>query len=301
MNKIYDKLLLALAVLVLLAGVGFYLVKSTALSSAQLQYGKPVDHPYQTIPVRQASGDTATWPEATEQAPGELYDVFTPPKIYIDKNGTFKFTPPYVEAIAVKAPFGLYLADIQRDAYRIQLEGYIEEDLIDASKSLLLLFNEETQSQVRARVGDEKVEAEFKLLDFTIDRLRDENNNPYKVVKAKLLDQRTGEQVVLKHGERLMTDRVTVVLRSDEDPSVEIELNEAPTVFETSTCEYLLLEINLEESSVTVDKIGQNLLDVEIEVLYLRKTIEETPAPTSTPSSAFPETDQPSQLFDFAF
>ena len=194
MNKIYDKLLLALAVLALLAGVGFYVMKSGALPSAQPQVGQPADNPYQAIPVSVPSEITATWPEATEtsrQPALELYDVFTPPEIYIDNDGTFIFKPPYDDT-KPKPPFGVYLAGIERDVYRIQLEGYIEEDLTDASKSLLLLFNEETQTQVRARVGQEKADAEFKLLDFTIERLRDEDDNPYKIVKATLLAQRIG-------------------------------------------------------------------------------------------------------------
>ena len=112
MNKIYDKLLLALAVLILLAGIGFYLMKSSAMPSAQLQFGQPEDFPYDVIPVRQPPEIVATWPEVTEQAPGELYDVFTPPKIYIDDDGTFKFKPPYSDDVEAKQPIGVYLADL---------------------------------------------------------------------------------------------------------------------------------------------------------------------------------------------
>ena len=295
MNKIYDKLLLALAVLALLAGVGFYVMKSGALPSAQPQVGQPADHPYQAIPVPQSSEVAATWPEATEQAPGELYDVFTPPEIYIDNDGTFIFKPPYDDT-KPKPPFGVYLAEIKRDAYRIQLEGYIEEDLSDASKSLLLLSNEETGTQVRARIGQEKAAAEFKLLDFTIERLRDEDDNPYKIVKATLLDQRTGEEVVLTHGERLFNDSFTITVRSEQDASVNIDLKEAPSEFETPAGKYVLQEINLEASTIKVEKLATDELAAETRTLNVRNTIEE-----DIPTVEAPEADESSQLFDFAF
>lgn len=295
MNKIYDKLLLALAVLALLAGVGFYVMKSGALPSAQPQVGQPADHPYQAIPVPQSSEVAATWPEATEQAPGELYDVFTPPEIYIDNDGTFIFKPPYDDT-KPKPPFGVYLAEIKRDAYRIQLEGYIEEDLSDASKSLLLLSNEETGTQVRARIGQEKAAAEFKLLDFTIERLRDEDDNPYKIVKATLLDQRTGEEVVLTHGERLFNDSFTITVRSEQDASVNIDLKEAPSEFETPAGKYVLQEINLEASTIKVEKLATDELEAETRTLNVRNTIEE-----DSPTVEAPEADESSQLFDFAF
>lgn len=295
MNKIYDKLLLALAVLALLAGVGFYVMKSGALPSAQPQVGQPADHPYQAIPVPQSSEVAATWPEATEQAPGELYDVFTPPEIYIDNDGTFIFKPPYDDT-KPKPPFGVYLAEIKRDAYRIQLEGYIEEDLSDASKSLLLLSNEETGTQVRARIGQEKAAAEFKLLDFTIERLRDEDDNPYKIVKATLLDQRTGEEVVLTHGERLFNDSFTITVRSEQDASVNIDLKEAPSEFETPAGKYVLQEINLEASTIKVEKLATDELAAETRTLNVRNAIEE-----DIPTVEAPEADESSQLFDFAF
>ena len=64
MNKIYDKLLLAVAVLALLGGVGFYVMKSGELPSATPQVGQPGDNPYQAIPVPTSAEVAATWPEA---------------------------------------------------------------------------------------------------------------------------------------------------------------------------------------------------------------------------------------------
>ena len=298
MNKIYDKLLLAVALLALLASVGFYVSQSGATSTARSQVGQPADNPYQAIPVPVSSGQTAIWPDATKtskQPPLELYDVFTPPQIWVDNDGTFIFKSP-ISVAESKPPFGLYLAKFERDPYRIQMEGYIEEDLSDASKSLVLLFDEELQTQVRARVGQEQAKSEFKLVDFSIERIKDNDGNVSKVVTASLLDQRTGKVVVLKHGERLYNDTTTVVLRSQEDSAIEVVLEESSMAFETSLGSYVLEEINLDNKTVTVTRLGNEALkiDPETQVLSISTPNEESEIPLETGA-----TDE--EVFDFSF
>ena len=299
MNKIYDKLLLAVAVLALLASVGFYVLKSGELPTAALQLGQPSDNPYQSIPVPVSSSVTATWPDAEEtsqQPSDELYDVFTPPKIWVNADGSFGFKSP-IDKTLPKPPFGIYLAKIERDPYRIQIEGYIEEDLKDASKSLVLLFDEEQQQQVRARIGDQNAKSEFTLVDFTIERVKDQDGNISKNVNVTLLDQRSGEEVTLKHGERLYNDSTTIILRSNEDASVEIVLDEAAQAFETAAGKYLLQEINLEESSVTVKKLANQELELDSETVQLYLTTSNEP---EIPTTADPEPES-DQSFDFDF
>jgi hypothetical protein len=253
MNKIYDKLLLVVAVLILAAGAALYMKTSGSAPSLEA----PVDtstaeNPYQPEAVPTSATTEASWPEVLPQSTGWRYDVFTPPKIFIDAEG--RFTEQGWEPPAPPPPFGVYLAEIVRKPYRLQFEGYIEEDRSDPSKTLLLLFDEEAQQQVRARPGDERPSAAFKVIDFDIQRIRDADNNIEVVAKATLLDQRSGEEVVLTHGERLFESGVTVVIRSQEDATYQKELTEAPAEFEGPLGTYTLLQINLEESSITVEK-----------------------------------------------
>lgn len=298
MNKVYDKLLLALAGLALLAGLGFYLLKSSSIPSARLEVAtQSADNPYQAIPVPTSSDAVTTWPDTTEQSTGWIYDVFTPPKIFIDEKGAFSaegwVPPPPPE------PFGVYLVEVKRDLYRLQIEGYIEEDRSDASKSLVLLFDEEKQMSVRSRVGQEKTDSEFKLLDFSIERIRESDSEIYKKAKATLLDTRSGEEVILTEGEKFYDAGVTVVLASDEDASFQLELKEAGQSFKTSTGEYVLEEINLEESSVTVKKLGDEEREPETQLLNSRISVE-SPI-NEQPQSATTEAEEPSESFDFVF
>jgi hypothetical protein len=305
MNKFYDKLLLAIALLALLAGVGFYFMKSGAVPAGKPQVStQTADNPYQQVPVPASTNVDASWPEPRPQSihtegeiEGWVYDVFTPPKIYIDKDGKFVATgtkppPPPV-------PFGVYLAEIQRKPYRIQIEGYIEEVPGDASKSLLLLYDEERMKSIRSRVDSVVADSEFKVLSFDIERIVDPQEGIYKEATATILDQRTGEEVVLTHGERLFDDEVSILVRSNEDPSVEIELSEVGESFETELGQYILKEINLEESAVTVEKLGSEEREAETEFLKAQVS-QASVAEPATPETSTNESPDSGEL-DFIF
>ena len=106
MNKIYDKLLLAIAVLVLTGGVFLYIQKSSVAPSLNSPIDvQTADKPY--LPEKASSPTPAevNWPEASEQSTGWRYDVFTPPKIFIDEDGRFSeegWEPP-----EPPSPFGI--------------------------------------------------------------------------------------------------------------------------------------------------------------------------------------------------
>ena len=269
MNKIYDKLLLAIAVIVLAGGVFLYIQKSSVAPSLNSPVDvQTADKPYLPETVSSQTPSDVNWPEAPEQSTGWRYDVFTPPKIFIDENGQFSeegWEPP-----VPPPPFGIYLARIERKPYRIQIEGSIQEDLTDVSKVRLIMKDEEAQKTVFVRPGEENSDAEFKLLSYDIERLRDENNMPSSVARATILDQRSGEEVVLIAGERRYDSGFTVVLRSDEDASFNIELTDAPSEFEGPMGSYTLLEISLEESSIKVIKHAVDAEEGETQTLKAR-------------------------------
>lgn len=292
MNKFYDKLLLAIALLALLAGVGFYVTKSGEVPSSKPQVStQTADNPYQAVPVPQSNETDAAWPEVGEQSTGWVYDVFTPPKIFIGADG--EFTAEGIKPKPKAPPFGLYLSEIKQDAYRIQIEGYIEEA---ETNSLILLYDEERKTSIRARIGDTVADSEFKVLDFGIKRIVDPTEGIYKEATAKILDQRSKEEVVLTHGERLFEDAVTIIVRSKEDTSINLELKEVGETFETSLGQYTLKEINLEESSITVEK--QHNEEFEAETMVLTAAAPEVIKSTLQP----PVNDTTeSEAFDFAF
>ena len=260
----YDKLLLLAAFLLLAAGCYIYMA---TVDRAVLN----VSHSQQSIPYTSLRAEinapsTVNWSAPQEQSTGWIYDVFTPPKIYLDENGQFvnegwKIYEP--------VPFGVYLTQLEKIPYRIQLEGYIEEDRSDASKSLILLYNEETERSIRTRVGRRELGAEIEVIEFRIDRLRDANGNPYKEVFAVINDQRSGKTITLQNNNRLYLKDFAAELRSDSDSELQIKLSRVGQVFETTDAKYRLESVDFEQKSVSVYKFASDKNDAETQRLIV--------------------------------
>ncbi len=224
MKKFYDKLLLALAVLALLGGVSVYFLKAGgAVAPGSRGPVQIADNPYQPVPIPDPETTAATWPEPEPQSSGQnwVYDVFTPPKIYLDAEGNFSAEPPADPTITV--PFGIYLAELQREPYRIQMQGY-SGDREKPEEAVLFFFDEERQLRFFIREGEVNEESEVEVLDFRIDRDVDEDGNVSVTAVATVLDKRTSEELELNDEERLLNPEISLVFRSEEDPNVEVAM-----------------------------------------------------------------------------
>lgn len=260
----YDKLLLLAAFLLLAAGCYIYMatVDRTVLNVSHSQQSIP----YTSLRAEINAPSTVNWSAPQEQSTGWTYDVFTPPKIYLDENGQFvnegwKIYEP--------VPFGVKLTKLEKIPYRIQLEGYIEEDRSDASKSLLMLYNEETERSIRTRVGRRELGAEIEVIEFRIDRLRDANGNPYKEVFAVINDQRSGKTITLQNNKRLYLKDFAAELRSDSDSELQIKLSRVGQTFDTTDAKYRLESVDFEQKSVSVYKFASDKNDAETQRLIV--------------------------------
>lgn len=289
MKNFYDKLILLVAAVALVGGVMLYLNKSgEAPDSVAMVDVQPADNPYSPVPIPETPTNEASWPEPTEQSTTWVYDVFTPPKIYIDEAGQFTeigWVPP-----VPPEPFGLYLAEIKRDLYRIQIQGYIEEDRDDPTKTLVLLNDEERNTTVRLRAGDTDQASEVEVIDFKIDRkINAEEGQVELTARATIRDLRTDETIVLTKDQIRYESGVKVTLRSEQLPNFEIQLSEPGATFENDLGKYKLLKINLEEQSVIVEKFpSDDESESEVEELTLKSE-----KPTNAPKAS---TNRPNRL-----
>lgn len=293
MNKLYDKILLVVAVLALVGGCAVYFMGSTP----DVRVGKgPGDNAYIPVVAQSTDAVSVDWGEPVAQPSGFIYDVFTPYEIYLDKDGNFTQQGPNI-TITGNSFGNPYLVKIERELFRIQLEGYIEEDPSDPSKVLLLFLNNETGMSVRGRVGQEKPNSEFTVVDFAIVR-EEEDGGIVKTARATIRDTRTGSELTLTDDERRYSDEITVVIGSSDDSSLMLEFTEAGSSFETTTGNYVIEQINLEESSVTVKKLGDDVNEPIIKVLTA-----ESPNITdnTTPTEPAPITSPADGVFDVMF
>ncbi len=284
MNNYYDKILLLLGVISLAVGAVVATIfistpdmdSSTAITRQSLSGD---DFKRMTIP--QIQPNVATWPEAPKQSTGWVYDVFTPPQIFLDDKGNFTIKPPY-EDLAVLEPFGLYLAKLERPLYRIQMNGYTgtEDDYT-------LIFKDiESGDSFRARIGTTVDSSAFKVLSFDMSRKFGEDGSLTRTVTAQIIDLRSGDIITLTNGVTLYAEGIDIVLRSHEDPTILVRPIAEGENFSTALGEYQIEAINLDERTITVKKIQiDDEAGYRVETLLLEKSSESIETITNTSSS----------------
>lgn len=293
MNKHYDKLILLVAACALIAGGVLYINQT----SPQKGQGKPLgDGSYSSVAVPAMEISEVDWVKPDKQPSEFKYDVFTPFEIYIDPE-TGEFTqdrPPDPDDGPVFV-WDAILTGFTREPYRIQLEGYIDEG---EGKVLFLLYDVELKQKVRARNGEESAAAaasEFKVIAAKVKRVVDEDGGVMRIATATILDERTGEQKTLVHRELLFEDDVTITVGSDTDSSFETEITEVGDSFTTVHGTYTLQEINLEDSTITLEKAATEDFEAETRTLTLQAPENEEPTtieeeiqdPSIAPDTAF--------------
>lgn len=266
MNKFYDKLLLVVALLLLLGGVGVYL-SGSKVEVPSIVNGSNV--PFEVIPAPVVPDVEVTWSESQVQMPSEfLYDVFTPPNIELDKDGNFVAWSPWSPP-PEPVPFGVLVKSISRDLYRVQLKAYVEEDASDPSKVLCVFVDTNTGESIRIRPGDTSEAAAIELISFSVERDYDPATSTVtKIASAKAKDLNDGQIISFVHGEDLYEDSVSVVLVDEATMQEEVVLKEVNSSFEFASGNYLLKEINLEASSVTVEKLATETTESQTETLF---------------------------------
>ena len=277
MNNYYDKILLVAGGISLTVSaiiVTMFISTPDMESSAAVISQSLQGESFKRMPIPQIQPNLANWPEAPKQSTGWVYDVFTPPQIFLDNEGNFTIKPPYEDVVAVE-PFGLYLAKLERPLYRVQMDGYIEEDYNDTSKTLLLFHDIESGGSVRARIGTTVDSSAFKVHSFDVSREFGEDGSLTKSATAQIIDLRTGDTITLTHGEALYADGIDIVLRSHQDPTVILRPMAEGEEFSTPLGKYQVEAIDLDARTVTVKKMPFNEeAEYRVETLLLEKFSE---------------------------
>ena len=253
MNRSYDKILLVVGLSALVASTLFYFLSGSPQAAESVPPVEPVGAPYAPIPTPEMTVVDAVWPEAGEQSTGWIYDVFTPPKIYINLE-TGEWVSEGWKPPPPPEPFGLYLAELDQARYRIQLLGYIEEDFKDASKSLLLMVDLESDKNLRVRVGESVEASDFEVIDFSIERVFGDDGSITKRAIASIMDSRSGETMELTHGQIRYTGGVAILLRSEEDPALEWRPEAVGASLQNERGSYSLAAIDFEAATLTIKK-----------------------------------------------
>lgn len=249
MKDINDKLILAISVGLFVIGLAFFVLFPNSKSESNIS--PKVEKTFSSVDLPTFETTQADWPEATEQAKGEMYDLFTPPEIYINARGEFVFRPPYF--VSSDDPFGVSLLEVNRNPYRLQLEGYVEEDKNDQGKTLILLHSVEDGYSLRLPPNSKSDEYEFEFLDWEVSREADAEGNFGIVANLKIKDTRSGEVINLTHDRDYFEEKISVVLLLDET-NEQYLLEGVGANFFVGDIEYRLDAVNTENQTVVVTK-----------------------------------------------
>jgi hypothetical protein len=270
MKELNEKLILSISALLLVVGLGFNFLYPSQIS---IEAKAPTAiKEYNSIDIPEALAVNVEWPVAKEQAKGEMFDLFTPPEIYINENGEFVFRPPY--AVIPQGPFGIQLLDADKDLYRFQLEGYVEEDRNDQNKTIILVYSVEDGKSLRLMHDAYDTDYGFKILDWRIDRNFGENDNHEVIAWLKIEDYLTDRIINLRHDKNFYEDRMQVAFKVDNTNEIFL-LSAINTSFFVGDIEYRLDSVDVENDTALVTKLIPDA-DPITELLSTYQSIEDS-------------------------
>jgi hypothetical protein len=260
LRKHYDKVALIACVLLFLgtaslSPIGFR--KLDEIASRNPVAGIDLAR-YDARPAQMPAIETISWPDPPPQSRAKewVYDVFTPPVIYYNRQtGEFTVTPPSItEPVAqTTAPFDIELLAVRQEPYRIQLLGYLGSERANLGMFELV----ETGETINARAGAEVARGEFTLRSLEQRRITTQTRDNTPVVEtvtvATILDQRTGREETLTDRERRMLNRFQAVFRLRTNPPEERVVREGGTI-EVNGQRYLVTQVSLNPPQAVVSR-----------------------------------------------
>ena len=243
------------------------------ISLHQPLHAEKVDH-------NQTKTDRVRWTKPLDESGDSIYDLFTPPIIYLIDGNLTTSVPEKVE-VRKTEEFGLSLQSFQKKPYRFKMRGFSNtapsfEDLDPTIKDRRLNPQTRMELNVPYRINTNGNPGSTSLIKTTED---DENKLlMVKYFKLEYLkDEKTGG--VRPVGRALVQDyklggkpfeinsRMTEVFAGDNEiemsfsldgPSEQIVISDKDVgeVLEFGSRKYKILEINVEEKSLLIEKQG---------------------------------------------
>ncbi len=294
-----EKILLGLAIVALLVTAGFAyrrlqgLETVAALNPAAGVAPAPYEPARAELPVIEA----VVWPDAGAQSRGKdwIYDVFTPPVIYYNREtGEFTVTPPTVSERVVnriEAPFEVELLAVRQEPFRIQLVGYVGADGSPLATFEVLDVGE----TVVGRAGRVFERGEFTLRSFEVRRMTSNPRDSMPVVEnigvAVIIDDRTGREETLTTRERKMLPRLQAVLRVQGNPPEDRVVREGGSI-QVNGFSYLVTRLTLNPAQAVISRRAPDSLGA---------SETRTLSPRATDGSAGTRGDfRPANIFSFS-
>ena len=228
----------------------------------------------------QTQTDRVRWTKPVDESGDSIYDLFTPPIIYLI-DGNLTTSLPEKEEVRKTEEFGLSLRSFQKKPYRFKMRGFSNtapffEDTDPAIKDKRL--NPKTRMELNApyRINTNGKPGSTSLIKtteddenkvimvtyFRLEYVKDEKTGGVRPVgRALVKDYKLGGkpfEINSRMEEVFAGDNKIELSFSLDGPSEQIVLSDkdAGKVLEFGSRKYLVREINVEEKSLLIEKRG---------------------------------------------
>jgi len=186
-----------------------------------------------------------------------IYDVFTPPEIFYDKDRQqFVASRPHAQAAPEAAAQGLELVAVRRMPFRMQLVGFV----VGGDRYLGTFEDQQTGEVILAGAGRKVPTLGLVITDFAVERrpvaLADAQNSNQWVATAIVRDERSGESTRLVTGERAFTNELRAWLAADGDEDETLRELRAGEEFQGGKQSYIVERLQLEPPAAELAEIA---------------------------------------------
>ena len=267
--KHYDKIFLLVSLVVLGFSMSFFFMNEPKVAQQKAQTkeilaGAPAGEAWKDIDIQIKTEEPLEWPEVKAQDDEGLwlFQVFTPPKIWVDKSGVFISQPPRkAEADPVKT-FPIIFSEILSTAYPIKYTGAFGADLVQ-------LLDTRNNKPMLARKGEEiiveelgtggvanKVKTGLTMLSFSKERIKNDKNDTYEdIITVVLDDKNLGRKVTIYSNKpTVLEDLNEMVLKSKLNPSFVWKMKKAGEKTSLDGLDYLIKELDFAKKSAVVEQ-----------------------------------------------
>ena len=267
--KHYDKIFLVASLIVLGLSSAFFFINEPKIAAEKAQTkkilaGDPAGEPWKNLDIEIKTEEPLEWPEVKAQdADGLwLFQVFTPPKIWVDKSGVFISQPPRKAEVDPVKTFPIIFSEIVSTVYPIKYTG-------DYGASLVQLLDTRTNKPMLARKGEEivveelgtggvanKVKTGLTMVSFSKQRVKNDKNDTYEDIATIVLDDKNlGRQItIVSNKPTVLDDMNELVLKSKLNPSFVWKMKKAGEKTTLDGLDYEVKELDFSKKSAVVEQ-----------------------------------------------
>ncbi len=295
MKNHYDKIFLAVAFLLLLASVGYFVTGNSSLDSLKqkaqiLKAQGSKGEKWESTEVKTNVSKTMSWRYPAYQDADEtwLFQVFTPPRIWQDASGNFIASAPKIEIIKEKevAVSQLELAAVTTGKYPVVLLGYAgslyqfrdESDLENPIEFIGREGQDLSYKDPNGLSSKAMIDLGLKFLSAKKEKLKASDGSINEVTIVQIEDKKLGRTIELRtDGDTILPDQRKLILKSTIDDSKTFPVFAVGEVITYNGSKYKVEELSFENEFIVLAQVSEDseILPATHRLTITKKVTEE--------------------------